>query len=86
MKEYGDYTIRELIEMGYQVDIYSHGNKNRQSAMEALSRFDGLSEVEEKESLECGLKWLKLDGGQLKVIAFYKEEKVTAPTVTSEKI
>lgn len=44
-----DYTIGELIEMGADIDVHFHDNKNLQEAYNKVKPFTDISSIQRKE-------------------------------------
>lgn len=43
-KNYRDYTVSELLDMGLDIDVYNHNNPSKEEAYQLLARFEGVKE------------------------------------------
>ena len=41
-KNYRDYTVGELLDMGLKIDVYNHRVPSKEDAEQMLSRFEGI--------------------------------------------
>lgn len=68
-----DYTIGELIEMGADIDVHFHDNKNLQKAYDKVKPFTDVSSIERKEFK--GSVWVSIsnefeNNGSLSISSF----------------
>ncbi|MBP1971631.1 galactokinase [Virgibacillus natechei] len=71
-KNYRDYTVGELLDMGLKIDVYNHTNPSKEKAYNLLSKFEGIKRTSYK--LESQVSVVKGWKNEFEIINFIDEE------------
>ncbi|GAB2558394.1 hypothetical protein [Gracilibacillus alcaliphilus] len=74
-KNYRDYTIGELLDLGFNVNVYDHNIRSKDGAKKHIKMFEGVSEpvFEKLENTDTDVVEAK-DGRKFEVAYFVKKE------------